>query len=190
MLKKLLLAAAMVIASLTLSFAEVGEDGLHKQPWLRLTFKDMQEDLAAANEEGKRLVLLFEQRGCIYCKRLHETVFTDPEVRKYIEDNYFVVQMNLFGDEEVTDFDGEVQSEKKIARRWGVVFTPTFLFLPEEVGKDQTAGTAAVQTMPGSFGKWTTLNMLRWVKQKGYEGDEHFQKFHAREFLKQKPTAE
>lgn len=112
MLKKFVLAAAMVFASMTMSFAEVGEDGLHKQPWLRLTFKDLREDLAAANEEGKRMVILFEQRGCIYCSRLHENVFSDGEVRKFIEDNYFVVQMNLFGDEEVTDFDGEVQTEK------------------------------------------------------------------------------
>ena len=34
--------------------------------------------------------------------------------------------------------------------------------------------------MPGAFGKWTFLNMFRWVDDKGYEGDEHFQKFHAR----------
>ena len=34
--------------------------------------------------------------------------------------------------------------------------------------------------MPGAFGKWTTLDMFRWVHEKGYEGDEHFQKYHAR----------
>ncbi|SDQ75986.1 thioredoxin family protein [Pseudovibrio sp. Tun.PSC04-5.I4] len=189
MLKRIFFAVAMIFASMTTSFAEVGEDGLHKQPWLRLTFKDLREDLALANEEGKRMIILFEQRGCIYCARLHKNVFSDPDVKAFIEENYFVVQMNLFGDEEVTDFDGEVQSEKNIARRWGVVFTPTFLFLPEEVEDGGTAGSASVQTMPGAFGKWTTLNMLRWIKQKGYEGDEHFQKFHAREFLKQQAAS-
>jgi hypothetical protein len=40
--------------------------------------------------------------------------------------------------------------------------------------------------MPGAFGKWTTLNMFRWVHEKGYEGEEHFQKYHARKFLEQK----
>jgi hypothetical protein len=38
--------------------------------------------------------------------------------------------------------------------------------------------------MPGAFGKWTVLDMFRWVKMKGYEGDEHFQKFHARQIQK------
>ena len=30
--------------------------------------------------DGKRLVLIFEQRGCIYCKKMHEKMLTDPEV--------------------------------------------------------------------------------------------------------------
>ena len=35
--------------------ATVGDDGLHIQPWIRDTFKDLQEDLDEANAEGKRL---------------------------------------------------------------------------------------------------------------------------------------
>ncbi|RME98697.1 MAG: thioredoxin [Alphaproteobacteria bacterium] len=169
-----------------LAFAEVGEDGLHKQPFHRVTFKDMAEDLADAKAENKRLAIIWEQRGCIYCRKLNEEVFTDPEVRSFIEDNYFVVQMNLFGDEEVTDFDGETLPEKEMAKRWGVVFTPTIMFMPDEVPEGGTAAEAAVSVMPGAFGKWTTLNMFRWVKLKGYETGEHFQKFHAREFEKQR----
>ena len=36
--------------------AELGDDGLHKQNWMRDTFKDLREDLGEANMEGKRLV--------------------------------------------------------------------------------------------------------------------------------------
>ena len=90
------------------------------------------------------------------------------------------MQMNLFGDEEVTDFDGEAMAEKDMARRWGVVFTPTILFMPETPPASGTAGAAAVATMPGAFEKGTSLHMFQWVAEKGYEGDEHFQKYHAR----------
>ena len=164
----------------------VGEDGLHKQPFHRITFKDMAEDLAEATDEGKRLAIIFEQRGCIYCTKLNEEVFTDPDVRAFIEENFHVVQMNLFGDEEVTDFDGEALPEKEMAQRWGVVFTPTILFMPEAAPAEGTAASASVATMPGAFGKWTTLNMFRWVRAKGYDGDEHFQKYHAREIERQR----
>jgi thioredoxin-related protein len=119
---------------------ELGDDGLYKPDWFSLTFKDVGEDLAAAREEDKRLVLIFEQRGCVYCRKMHEIVLADPQVRDYIKANFKIVQYNLFGDEEVTDLDGEVLTEKKAARKWGVVFTPTVGFLPEEVSGPIDAG--------------------------------------------------
>ena len=178
---KWIAAAFIALAPIAASAAEIGEDGLHKQPWFQTTFKDMSEDLASAQEEGKRLVIFFEQQGCGYCKKMHEEVFSDPEVSDYIAENYYVVQMNLFGDEEVTDFDGEALPEKEMASRWGVVFTPTILFMPEEA-PDGPAGAAAVSQIPGAFGKYTTLHMFQWVVEKGYEGDEHFQKYHTRKW--------
>ncbi|WP_415404402.1 SoxW family protein [Tateyamaria sp. SN3-11] len=169
-----------------LAAAELGDDGLHKAPWMRDTFKDLTEDLGEANAEGKRLMIMVEQRGCIYCKKMHEEVLVIPEIAQFIEDNFFVVQINMFGDVEVTDFDGTALPEKEMVKRWGALFTPSIYFFPEDVGDDTTAVQAAVATMPGAFGRWTTFNMLNWVVEKGYEGDEPFQKYHARKFEAQK----
>ncbi|MBQ4824952.1 thioredoxin family protein [Leisingera sp. HS039] len=165
-----------------LAAADLGDDGLHKTAWMRDTFKDLREDLEEANGEGKRLALIFEQRGCIYCTKMHEEVFPRPEISQYIEENFFVVQLNLYGDVEVTDFDGEALAEKDMARKWGVLFTPTILFLPEEVGENVTATEAAVAMMPGAFGGGTTLDMFTWVNEKRYALDngEDFQRYHAR----------
>lgn len=168
-----------------LGAVEIGDDGLHKQPWFAVTFKDMAEDLEAANDDGKRLAIIFEQRGCIYCTKMHEEVFSDPKIADYIQENFLIVQMNLFGDEEVTDFDGESLAEKDMAKRWGVVFTPTLMFLPNELPTEGTAAQAAVEILPGAFGKGTTMSMLRWVSEELYEGDEHFQKYHARRFMEE-----
>ena len=138
-----LAAVTMAAMALPLAAQELGDDGLHKQPWMRDTFKDLREDLAEANAEGKRLVLFFEQRGCIYCSKMHEEVFVDPTVSGFIGDNYFVVQLNLHGDIEVTDFDGESLPEKDMARKWRVMFTPNIVFLPEEVPEGVSALDAA-----------------------------------------------
>lgn len=174
-----------LFASLALSLAvgipavavELGDDGLHKPDWLRNTFKDLNEDLAEANAEGKRLMIIVEQRGCLYCTRMHEEIFPAPEIDALIRENYFVVQMNLFGDVEVTDFDGESLPEKDMAVKWGVVFTPTMIFLPEDVPEGKTAAEAAVVMMPGAFEKGTTAALFTWVKDHGYESGEHFQKY-------------
>lgn len=181
MARILFLVVALSAALLGPAFAtEVGDDGLHKEPWFALTFKDIGEDIEAAKAQGKRLALIVEQRGCIYCKEMHEKVFSDPEVSEFIQQNFMVVQYNMFGDEEVTDLDGDVLSEKNAIRKWRATFTPTILFMPEEADGSLNAAQAAVEIMPGAFGKWTSLNMFRWVKEKGYETDEHFQSYHAR----------
>jgi thioredoxin-related protein len=158
---------------------EMGDDGLHKTPWQRDTFKDLRDDLAEATAEGKRLMVMIEQRGCIYCTKMHEEVFPDPEVTQMIEDNFFVVQINMFGDVEVTDFDGEALPEKDMVQKWRALFTPTTFFFPEEVAADLSAPQAAVSTVPGAFGRMTTYNMMAWVLQHGYDADQSFQKYHA-----------
>ena len=114
---KRILAALWVLCIATgIASAEIGDDGLHKAPWMRDTFKDLGEDLAEATAEGKRLMVLVEQRGCIYCTKLHEEVFVIPEIADYIEENFFVVQVNMFGDTEMTDFDGTALPDALLRR--------------------------------------------------------------------------
>ena len=186
-----LLVATIVFSVSTTSLAStVGEDGLHKQDWFSITFKDVAEDISDATADNKRLVLIFEQRGCIYCAKVHETILTDPEVSEYLQEHFHIVQYNLFGDEDVTDTDGEVLSEKTAAQKWGVVFTPTMLFMPEELTESVSVAEAAVGKMPGAFGKLTFLHLFQWVEEKGYEGEEHFQKYHARKIEERRASGQ
>lgn len=176
------LAAALMAPGLALPasaapVAPLGDDGLHKAPWMHDTFKNLPDDLAEAKAEGKRLMILIEQRGCIYCTKMHEEVFTDDAIAKALTDKFFVVQLNLFGDTEVTDFDGKTLPEKQMANRWGVMFTPTMIFLPEAVPPGHTVKDAAVATMPGAFGVGMTTDLLEWVEAKGYTSGENFQTY-------------
>jgi thioredoxin-related protein len=176
------LAMCVLALALPATAAELGDDGLHKADWMRDTFKDLREDLDEANAEGKRLALIVEQRGCIYCDKMHKEVFSQARVSDYIRENFFVVQINLHGDTEVVDFDGEVMSEKAAARKWGLLFTPSILFIGTEGADDATAQNASVALMPGAFGAGTTLDMFTWVREERYapDGEEDFQRYHAR----------
>lgn len=175
----LALAALALIASPALAPAQEN-GGLHYKDWFAATFKDIAEDIATAAEQDKRLVLIVEQTGCVYCKQMHETVLVDPEVVAYLKQNFMIVQLDMWGAEEITDLDGEVLTEKQAIRRWGLLFTPTILFLPDEIPEGGTAAEAAVAAMPGAFGKGTFLDMFTWVREKGYETDEPFQRYHIR----------
>ena len=160
--------------------AEMGDDGLHKAAWMRDTFKDLSEDLEEANSEGKRLAVIIEQRNCMYCKKMHETVFSDPDIFSYLMDNFFVIQINMFGNVEVTDFNGEALEERHMVLKWGMMFTPTMMFFPEDASDEQPANQVMIASMPGAFGKETARNLLTWVIDKEYETPgASFQKYHA-----------
>jgi thioredoxin-related protein len=176
---------AAALLTLGAAQAEVGDDGLHVAPWIEDTFLDLREDLADATANDQRLMVIIEQRGCIYCSRMHEEVWVVPDILQMLEEDFYVVRINMHGSTEVTDFDGEVMEERELARRWRNMFTPTILFFPEEVPEEVTGIEAAAVVMPGAFGRWTTFNMLNWVLENGYEGEEDFQRYHARMFADQ-----
>ena len=179
-------ALAVLVAAVALpAFAEtvpMGDDGLHKPAWFRETFKDLQEDAAEAASEGKRLLVIVEQRGCLYCRDMHEQTFSDPRVKAMLEENYFPVQINLHGTIEVTDTDGKTLTEKDATRKWGILFTPTMIVMPAEVEGDRPAVAQAAAVMPGAFSAGTTLDLLTWVWEDRFldQSEEDFQRYHAR----------
>lgn len=181
MLRLLAVITSLIIAVPVFAI-EIGDDGLHKPEWLRETFKDLQEDFAEAQAEGKRVIILVEQRGCLYCKEMHETTFTDDRVKALLQDVYFPVQINLHGDIDIVDTDGEELTEKEATRKWGVLFTPTMILLPPELDASKSATAQAVAVMPGAFSAGTTLDLLTWVEEERYldQSEEDFQRYHAR----------
>jgi thioredoxin-related protein len=149
----------------------VSEDGLHVQPWFLNSLLDLRDDLKEAAEQGKRLAILWEQRGCPYCREMHRVNLARPEIAEYVKTHFNVIQLNMWGDREVTDFDGQVLSEKKLAQKARVVFTPTIQFFPATLA--ETGGKAGAEAevfrMPGYFKPFHFLSMFEYVYTKGYK---------------------
>lgn len=85
-----------------------------------------------------------------------------------------------FPDVRLQYLDGTVLPEREMAGRWGIIFTPTMMFMRDGETDEDLASEFAAATMPGAFGKYTTRHLMEWILQKGYDGDEPFQKYHAR----------
>ncbi|MGB1024737.1 MAG: SoxW family protein [Paracoccaceae bacterium] len=186
-LRTMIVATGLALLPMWAVAVELDGDGLHRADWIMDTFRDLREDLDEANAMGKRLVVMIEQRGCIYCTQMHEEVYVIPEIGQMLTDDFFVVRVNMYGSTEMVDFDGTTLLEGDMVRRWRVMFTPTIFFFPEDVPEGATAPDAAVAMIPGAFGRWTTFNMLNWVLEKGYESEEGFQAYHARMLRDQLP---
>jgi thioredoxin-related protein len=162
-----------------LPMPETGENGMHVQSWFQESFLDLNEDLADAQAQGKRLVIIWEQRGCPYCERTHEVNLRIPAIVTYIRRNFYVLQLNLWGDREVTDFDGEVITEKKLASKYAVLFTPTLQFFPETIEKvgGRSGGEAEVLRIPGYFKPFHFFFLFHYAFENSYEQEPNFQRW-------------
>lgn len=157
-----------------------GDDGIYHQTWFNQSFLDLGEDFKEAAAEGKRLAVIFEQRGCIYCTRMHTEVLAQRYINDYVRANFRIVQLDLWGSRDVTDFDGTKLPEKKLAERWGVLFTPTIVFLKDDISalKGQWGQPLEVARMNLGIGAYTFYDMFTWVRARIYEKDRNFQRFH------------
>jgi thioredoxin-related protein len=151
--------------------AVLTDDGLYRQPWFLESFLELADDLAGATNLGKRFCVAWELRGCPYCRETHLVNFARPDIENYVKDNFEILQLNIIGSRKVTDFDGSEISEKALAAKYGVRFTPTFQFFPETVAglAGKPAEKREVARAPGYLRPDDFLALFHFVREKGYE---------------------
>jgi thioredoxin-related protein len=135
----------------------------HHQDWFKRSSFDLREDQKAATKAGKMLVLLWEQRGCVYCKKMHEIAFQYEEIVNIAKANFYVIQMDMRGDRSFIDFNGKKKAEDRVARDLSITFTPTTQFLD--------ATSKEVFRMPGYANPPVFKAVYEYVVEKGYEED-------------------
>ncbi|MCB8823499.1 thioredoxin family protein [Microvirga rosea] len=147
------------------------EDGLYRQPWFLESFLELGPDLDEATGRGKRFAVMWELKGCPYCKETHLVNLAKPEIEAFVKERFEILQLNIIGSREVTDFDGEKLSEKRIAEKYGIRFTPTFQFF-----SDQSMGLAGkkprdreVVRTQGYLQPQDFLKLFTFVAEKAYE---------------------
>jgi len=160
------------------------DDGLYKEPWFLESFLELGDDLEAAHKEGKRFVIMWELKGCPYCKETHFVNFARSDIADYIKANFEVLQLNIIGSRKVTDFDGEELPEKQLAAKYGIRYTPTFQFFPEQAAplKALAPQKREVSRLPGYMRPDDFLAMFRYVREKAYESKSF------RDFVKALPS--
>ena len=147
------IAASLIFFALAAGAAEntakLDENGLHIQNWFHQSSGNLLTDLQAAEAQGKGLVILYEQRGCVYCAELHAVNFARPEIVDLIDEGFLVVQLDLNSRDEIFDLDGTILSESSLAQKWGVTFTPTTLVFSGSDTTVQSREDAEIFRLPG-----------------------------------------
>lgn len=148
-------------------------NGLYNQLWFAQGFLDLNEEIQCAAEEKKQLIIIYEQKGCPYCKELHKLHLKHPRIEKFMKTNFRVVQLDVKGSREVTDFNGKTMSEKEFSRQWQIHFTPSLSFFPADPALVLTkTGKEAEAFRLTRFWKFFHFEtVLRFVKSGAYKKD-------------------
>ncbi len=110
----------------------IGAMDVEYPDWFKVSFMELEEDVAEAAAEGKRLMLIFHQSGCPYCNAFVERNLAQKDIEETLKTKFDVIELNMWGDREVVSVGGETYSEKEFAKALSVQFTPTILFLNEQ----------------------------------------------------------
>ena len=112
-------------------------------------FTDYDQGMAAAQAEGKPVMVDFTGFGCVNCRKMEAAVWTDPKVQDILNNKYVLI--SLFVDDktplpqpiEVTDVDGQQRTLRTIGDKWsylqrlkiGANTQPYYVLLDPVTGK-------------------------------------------------------
>ncbi len=100
--------------------------------WFKTTFLDLTQDLEEAKQSRRHVMIYFHQNGCPYCAKLVDENFHDRALVAKLQQNFDVIETNMWGDRELTDWQNREFSEKEFAAFMKIQFTPTLLFLNDK----------------------------------------------------------
>lgn len=168
---KLLLCVSLLLGS-PLSRAEAPRDPY--QYFFNETFGDFSEELANAKEQGKKgIFLFFEMDECPFCHYMKINVLNQPGVQEYYRENFLSFAVDIEGDVEIRDFNGEAMTQKDFAfKKHRVRATPVLAFFDLD-GKRvhrHTGKTSGIEEfmLMGKFvaeGHYGTTTFTRYKRQ-------------------------
>ncbi len=118
---------AIAVCGSALAGALTRDSGAH---FFDQTLGDFSEELEVAREQGKTgILLMFEMDECPFCHRMKTTVLNQPSVQDYFKKHFLVFPVDIEGDVEITDFSGQMLTQKDFAfKQFRVRATPVFAF--------------------------------------------------------------
>jgi thioredoxin-related protein len=97
--------------------------------WFTESFGNLNDALVNAAEAGKKgLIVYFGQKRCSYCEKFLKYNLEAPDIRNYLQNNFDVVPVDIWGVEDIVMLDGDTMTEREYAVFEGTNFTPSLIF--------------------------------------------------------------
>jgi len=140
---------ALVLLSLFLIVNHVANASAPRDPYeyfFEQNLGDLTEELETAKDEGKKGVFVFfEMDECPFCHRMKKTILNQVEVQDLFKKNFHSISIDIEGDLEIVDFEGNETTQKKFSSKNRVRATPVLIFYDLE-GKQVVRYTGAASS--------------------------------------------
>lgn len=140
--------------------------------WFRFSQGDLRADLDVARKAKKQgIVVYFGQRRCAYCEQFMQQDLGSADIANYMQEHFDVIPVDIWGIEEIIDFDGKTYSERELSIKYETNFTPSLIFF-DATGK-------AVFGLRGFYPPYKFRAALKFVAE-GFYAKETFREYLAR----------
>ena len=146
------------------------DDGFYREDWFVDSFLELEDDRKGAAARRKQLAVIWEQRGCPYCRDTHLVNFAQKPIESYVRAHFEMIELDIHGSRVVTDFDGQKLGERQLASKYGVRGTPTIQFFPNLTDLGQKGPLEReVNRIQGYLAPKDFLRMFAFVGERAYE---------------------
>lgn len=160
--KKYIPILLFIIFSGTFSCKENNNESISaNNNYKEITWEETSDGLKNAASLKKPVLMFFYTEWCIYCKKMDSEVFQDPEISKYLNENFISMRVNPEKENKLIEIMGQKITPAQLMAYTGSNGFPTTLFLDEE--------KKPVTTLPGFIEKKTFLPILKFLKGKCYQ---------------------
>jgi thioredoxin-related protein len=127
------------------------------------------EGMALAAKEKKIVVIDFYTTWCHWCKVMDRETFADPEVKKYLAENFVTIRMDAESTREKVSYKGTDLTPVGLARRFGVRGFPSLAYLNRD--------GELVTIVPGFIPPKMFMPLLRTMQKECYKQQITFEEF-------------
>lgn len=106
----------------------------HEIPsWFKESFLDIKEDIDEAKAKNRHYMIFMDLDACPYCaKMLKDNFLQQNKTSDFIKKYFDVVEINVKGSREVTWDENTTLSEKELASKLEIQYSPTILFFDDK----------------------------------------------------------
>lgn len=130
---------------------------------------NFQEGLQHAATAEKHLVIDFYADWCHWCKVMDKETFSDPQVAKYLFENFIPIKLDAENTTEIITFQGQQMTPRQLTSAFQVTGFPSLAFL--------TPDLELITVIPGYIKKDMFLNILQYMEHECYKSQTSFEEF-------------